>query len=616
MLEQDAAIAGNGLERRNGLQPDGRILGTVIECSGASAIVSADVSAAQFADDWTVSGFLTISGPKSRIVGMLVKIELPNGIWSLDTPNRTYFKIELVGEVVDEDGAPRFSRGISAYPKIGAIAHKIRAADLEAVFHNSGSNSVIVGTLSQNSDIEATISIDEMLAKHFAVVGSTGVGKSSAVSLLLHKAISRRERLRVLVLDPHNEYTHAFGDLAVTLNADTLRLPFWLFKLDEFAEVLFRGRQRSQEEIDLLRELIPMARAQYKLSDSRLTLKRNVDVGNITADTPTPYRIEDLTRLIMDRMGQLDNKDERPALRQLRARLHAVTNDQRFAFMFGYRRVQDVFAEVMREIYRVPKSGKPITIVQMAGLPSEVVNSVASVLARLAFDMAMLSQGTYEVLVLCEEAHRYLPADEKLGFEPTRLSLAKIAKEGRKYGCYLGCVTQRPGELDPTILSQCSTIFAMRLSNEQDQAIIGSAIGDSSSSNLTFLPTMAQREAIVFGEGVSTPMRLRFEKLPDDLLPATQNIAERQVRTTSGDVELAKIITRMRAGLGGDSSLDGDDLDDIGSELDLVSYRAPVGTPSLAEDNPFDINRAPDGMSLRTGRRVTDPVYRPFADKD
>ena len=123
-------------------------------------------------------------------------------------------------------------------------------------------------------------------------------------------------------------------------------------------------------------------------------------------------------------------------------------------------------------------------------MPPEVVNSVCSVMARLAFDLALWSEGKLNLLVVCEEAHRYMPADPRLGFAPTRHALARIAKEGRKYGCYLGVVTQRPGELDPTVLSQCSTVFAMRLANDQDQAIIRSAIADSSASMLSFLSAM------------------------------------------------------------------------------------------------------------------------------
>jgi hypothetical protein len=185
----------------------------------------------------------------------------------------------------------------------------------------------------------------------------------------------------------------------------------------------------------------------------------------------------------------------------------------------------------------------------MAGLPSEVVNSVCSVLARLAFDLALGSNGRLKLLVLCEEAHRYMPADHRLGFAPTRHALSRIAKEGRKYGCYLGVVTQRPGELDPTVLSQCSTVFAMRLANEHDQDIIRSAIADSSVSTLSFLSSMGQREAIAFGEGVATTMRMRFELLERSLLPGAESKCNEEdaADNDGGEVDLVAIVESLRS---------------------------------------------------------------------
>ena len=175
------------------------------------------------------------------------------------------------------------------------------------------------------------------------------------------------------------------------------------------------------------------------------------------------------------------------------------------------------------------------------------MNSVASVLSRIAFDLAMMSQGAYEVLLLCEEAHRYVPHDQSSGFLPTRTSIARIAKEGRKYGAYLGIVTQRPGELDPTILSQCSTVFAMRLANELDQEIIRSALSDSSASTISFLSSLGNREAIAFGEAIATPMRIRFMLQESAHLPKTvSGIAETDRADVPSTVNLRLLLGRMR----------------------------------------------------------------------
>ncbi len=180
-----------------------------------------------------------------------------------------------------------FPSGISAYPYLGAIAHRIRASDLMRIFDAGKDSSCVIGKLTQDESIDAAIHIPSMLSKHFAVVGSTGVGKSTAVSLLLHKAIVSDPKLRVLILDPHNEFAAAFPKHSVVIDTDTLDLPFWLMRLDEFAEVIFRGRPPIADELDMLRDIIPEAKRAFRGSDSPL-MRRQTEKSSVTADTPVP----------------------------------------------------------------------------------------------------------------------------------------------------------------------------------------------------------------------------------------------------------------------------------------------------------------------------------------
>src|SRR5437588_7982766 len=136
----------------------------------------------------------------------------------------------------------------------------------------------------------------------------------------------------------------------------------------------------------------------------------------------------------------------------------------------------------------------------------------------MAFEFGLWSDGASPMLFVCEEAHRYASADRTLGFGPTRKAVSRIAKEGRKYGVFLGLVTQRPAELDPTIISQCSTLFTMRLANDRDQALLRSAVSDAAANLLAFVPSLGTREVIAFGEGVALPTRLKFKELPVDAL--------------------------------------------------------------------------------------------------
>lgn len=546
--EGQAPAADSSQERRDNQQKDKRILGYVVQCDGARATLAAfaDNDEENVAGRWTVGKLISINLGAIRTVGLVYGVGKPDRAWNFETQNSIQVDVELVGEVRDgEPGKlPTFDRGITQYPYIGAISHRIRARDLQAVYDLGGRKNVTIGSLSQDGTIEAKIAIDETLNRHFAFVGTTGVGKSTAVSLLMRKAVEAREDLRILVLDPHNEFHSALGDKAAKIDATTLDLPFWMFKLEEMAEVLFRGRELIAEEVDLLRDLIPIAKQIYKNGAGGAVMRRH---DGTTADTPVPYRMQDLIKLIDERMGSLDLKTERPHYRSLKVRIESAITDPRYRFMFGSRMIEDTIHQTIGNIFQVEEGGKPITCFEMAGMPSEVVNSVCSVLARLAFDLTLWSDGSIKLLLMCEEAHRYLPADTKSGFAPTRHALSRIAKEGRKYGCYLGIITQRPGELDPTILSQCSTVFAMRLANEQDQAIIRSAIADSSASSLSFLSSMGQREAIAFGEGVATTMRLKFETVGQTQLPGLTKDRREGGEDVSGKPDLATIVERMRS---------------------------------------------------------------------
>ncbi|SFH97232.1 hypothetical protein SAMN05216304_101186 [Bosea sp. OK403] len=553
-------------DRRDANQPPDRALGRVVSCDGSRATIASMVSGASAIgpDSWTIGKMISIGLGHTRTVGLVYEMSAVKTVWDETSDNAIHVQVELLGEVSDIDGeAPRFQSGISSYPPIGAIAHRIRAGDL-ALVHDLGARSgVSIGHLTQDSSIPATVCIEDMLSRHFAVLGTTGVGKSSAVSLLLRKAVAARPRLRVLILDPHNEYAHAFPDKALTIDSEGLDLPFWMFRLEELGDVVFRGRPQLDEEADILREVIAAARERYRAPTAldiardlgTTLLKRPLDMGGPrdlgeatgnTFDLPTPYRMKDAFAVIDELIGLHELRWPRASLRSLRVRLEALHKDPRYRFMFARANMIETMAPIVSQIFRVPHYGRPITAFQLAGLPSEVVNAVASVLSRLAFDLAVASHGAYEVLVLCEEAHRYVPSDPTLGFTPTRQAIARIAKEGRKYGCYLGVVTQRPGELDPTILSQCSTIFAMRLSNERDQQIIRSAISDASASTINFLSSIGNREAIAFGEGVATTMRLRFAQLDKHELPTMAG--GHALGADAREPSLDDMVRRMRGG--------------------------------------------------------------------
>jgi DNA helicase HerA-like ATPase len=232
----------------------------------------------------------------------------------------------------------------------------------------------------------------------------------------------------------------------------------------------------------------------------------------------------DLNRLLEDAIGKPDNRSNLTPFLRIKSRLTSLQSDRRFAFMFPpgvY--VSDNLTQILGRILRVPVEGRPLAILDLAGMPSEVLNVVVSVLARIAFDFAFWSDQEMPILLVCEEAHRYAPQEAGLGFEPAKRALGRIAKEGRKYGASLCLVSQRPSELAQSLLSQCSTVFAMRMSSQRDQNIIQAALSEASSTLTNALPLLGTAEAIVVGEGVPVPMRIRFDELPPNERPRSNS---------------------------------------------------------------------------------------------
>ncbi|MCB1386116.1 MAG: DUF87 domain-containing protein [Nitratireductor sp.] len=579
-----------------------RVEGRVIDCNAHHATVAADIEDHEDHQGrfWAVGQIISISVGENRVIGQTAKVVSENHTWTPGGRNRIIIHAELIGEISQDDDRTRFSTGISNFPYMGCIAHRIRSADLQTIFDNVSATTIEIGHVTQDPTIAAKIDFEQLLSRHFAVVGSTGVGKSTAVTLMLRKIVEARQDIRVVLLDPHNEFGSAFPDHGYVLNAERLVLPFWLFSLEELAEVIFRGQEGLEIEKEMLRDLIVATKQQAlneSLQERSSLVKATPSQQRINSDTPIPYRMTDLIRQVDARYGKLDNKAEKPHLRSLRDRIESISNDGRFQFMFDPTRCGgDRINDVISEIFRIPRSGRPVCVLEMSGLPAEVVSSVVSVICRLTFELGMRSDGAIQTLVVCEEAHRYIPADPKAGFWPTRAAIGRIAKEGRKYGAYLGIITQRPSDLDSTILSQCNTTFAMRLSNRRDQEIVRGAFSSGAQSTIAFLPSIANRECIAFGEAVYSPMRMTFEHVRDEALPGAR-IRENQHAIRAGKaINLSAVIQKMRHGSGGTAGTGYDS--DPYSQRQLSSHsQLNQSDRARTEQHPTGLNRARSGPS-------------------
>jgi uncharacterized protein len=395
-----------------------------------------------------------------------------------------------LGEVFATDqGGSRFSRGVSRHPNSGASVLAASADDLIAIFAQPSPPSIRIGTLYHDATQPAFVLVNDLLRKHFAVLGTTGSGKSCAVTLLLSALVSDCPTAHVVLIDPHNEYARGFGKQAEVVNVENLQLPLWLFDFEEAVGILVRGGTAQEQEAQaiILKDAIIRARRRYA--------GENHAAASLTVDTPTPFRVSDLVRFIDEAMGRLDKPDTSMPYLRLKMRIESLRDDRRFAFMFSDWLVnQSSLSEIVGRLLRIPVAEKPVTIIDLSGVPSEVADVVVSLVCRVIFDFALWSErGRMPVLLVCEEAHRYIPSDERIGFPATARAITRIAREGRKYGIALGLISQRPSELSPQALSQCGTIFALRLANQIDQRFMETALQDGARGTCRGYPVWARK---------------------------------------------------------------------------------------------------------------------------
>jgi len=463
-----------------------------------------------------IGSLIKIPTKHAAAFGFIESLALGNAASDAPQQGLATAEINLLGELTGggENVPPSFSRGISDYPVLAAPVFAASGEDIALIYAKSSQWTLNIGSLYQDPNEPAYLKSQEFLSKHSAIVGTTGAGKSCALTLILRSLLRAHPNGHVVVLDPHGEYAPAFAGMAECITPANLQLPYWLFSFEEIVEVLCsKDHLDRSHEMSILKDVIVAAK-----QDSLGVAGRGT---RLTVDTPVPYRMTNVLQRISDAMGKLDRPDVVLPYLRLISTIENLRHDRRYGFMFEGLSIRDNMVDILSRILRVPVEGQPLTILDISAVPSEVVNVVVSVLCRLIFDFALYTdrEDAIPILLVCDEAHRYIPRDERLGFEPTRRAISRIAKEGRKYGVSLCLVTQRPSELSEVILSQCSTIFALRMTNDSDQSYVRSMLPDTAAGLLNALPTLRQREEIIIGEGVAHPMRIRFAQLDPKYRP-------------------------------------------------------------------------------------------------
>ena len=513
-----------------------------------------------------VGSFVRIPQGYKDLFGVVSEVgaeAAPRATTETDADSGRWMTIQLIGESLGN----AFERGISLYPNVGDAVHITSENSLGRIYGTSEYGHVVIGSLSGVESVQAKISLDELLTRHSAVLGSTGSGKSTTIASLL-QSITDTPRpheypsARILMLDIHGEYSTALSDVAVVYSVDpqlgehSLLIPYWALNTSDLLEFL----------IGKLDEKRKMAFTD-KILELKLKSVENVKFGgvvreSITIDTPLPFSLKRLWYDLIDfevttfegperNMPARQHEGDAERLQEPRYRPHAMGSRGPFLnqHAFGIRRQlnsmrsrlldrrydfllhpgqwePNLEGEIERDL-DVLLAGwiggpEPITILDLSSVPSTVLEQLVGSILMIVYDALFWSREKSEggrsrpLLIVMEEAHRYLaPNTGSLASDVVK----KIAKEGRKYGVGAMVISQRPSEVDETILSQCGTFFALRLSNPTDRQRIQGTLPDGLAALLDVLPVLRTGEAVVMGEAAKLPMRCRITLPPEGKRP-------------------------------------------------------------------------------------------------
>ncbi|WP_375197110.1 ATP-binding protein, partial [Sphingobium sp.] len=298
----------------------------------------------------------------------------------------------------------RFRRGVTRYPTPGTEVYPVSSEDMRQIYAADDRPHVQIGTVYPTTDTRAALYVDSMLGKHFALLGSTGTGKSTSAALILHRICDLSPEGHIVMIDPHGEYGAAFQQNGAVYDVNNLALPYWLMNFEEHCEVFVtsEGSERTVD-CDILAKCLLAARSKNRLAEA---------IGRLTVDSPVPYLLSDLTNILQNEMGKLDKGTGSLPYMRLKTKIDEIKTDPRYSFMFSGMLVADSMQEFIAKIFRLPAGGKPISIIDVSAMPSDITSVVVSVLSRLVFDYAIWARDEPQrpILLVCEEAHRYIPS--------------------------------------------------------------------------------------------------------------------------------------------------------------------------------------------------------------
>jgi len=483
-----------------------------------------------------------------------------------------------IGALIAEESSHIFRRGTQVLPVPTESAFAISDADLESIYSRGGGYEYHIGHLLGSTKVKFCIDGNKFYSKHIGVVGSTGSGKSCAVTSLLHEALGisdaknknldNTKNAHIVIFDIHSEYANAFKlDRAEkfnlnTLDAESLCLPYWLMNSSELESIFIEsGESNSHNQVSQFKRAVTLNKEKYAKPGSVITYDSPVyfnlrEIYNYIQNKNSLTTYEENGKILLATLAKKQEYDESLLWEPIQfesstgnskhktfdakvskdggfhgefdrfvSRLETKINDRRLDFLLDPRLNGNVpksedFERILTQLIGYADKAN-VTIVDLSGIPFEVMSITISLISRLLFDFAFNyskhqhasnNKNDIPFILVCEEAHNYIPKSQAVEYRASKQSIERIAKEGRKYGLSLMVVSQRPSEVSETIYSQCNNFVALRLTNSNDQNYIKSLLPDGSSALTDLLPSLGQGEAIVVGDAVIMPSIVQLPK--------------------------------------------------------------------------------------------------------
>lgn len=493
--------------------------------------------------------------------------QLYASVFLADSTDNSHLKATLFGET--PPGEERFVQGISRFPVPGTLVYATPDDVMAQIYGASQPNTFTVGYYRDAPDIPCRVDINKLLTQPSAVLGTTGSGKSATVTAIIHSLLqhgreSGHEKWNpnILIFDPHGEYGEAFANHSRLSAAEGgLTLPYWMLDLRETVNLLVDDSDATASaEEDILRRALVQAR--YEAAN-----QLGYDAAVVSADSPLPYQLGDAAAF--NELGRMSGNvlyeegligkinRERPLnidlpqhvlFNKLIRKIDTLASDTRLAFLMKEPDMsENPLPDIISKLTGAPQ--QPV-IIDLSGMPNDVASILCATVARTLFNLRIWQtpeeRAATPLLLVCEEAQRYIPERENVAHRSARQAIQRIAKEGRKYGVGLMLVSQRPSDIDFSVLSQCTSWFVLRLNNPNDRQQVHALLPDSFSSLSGLLPSLRQREALFVGNAALLPASLHIRDLSDDELPNSGNAdyitGWKQERQT--DLQLKDLVDR------------------------------------------------------------------------